>query len=285
LPIVKKLFYIEKNGGLEISLVLSGIDAPREHLSRFRLLSRRINSWAAAPGSWLRSRPALKKFRRLLASNKAQKLPTTWQPATIPVYYINLDHRIDRRRHVVHELQRMGLRATRIPAIYESRREILGCVKSHIRSIEQFLDSRAACGIILEDDFTFHEDTKWVENQLTRFFASGLPWDILMLSGAILDSAETEVPGLLKVIDAQTSSGYMITRRFAPVLLQNLREGAALLEHSFRTTGKKKPEWCLDKYWKQLQPTTNWYIFYPKLGFQMVSYSDIEQRVVDYEGT
>jgi GR25 family glycosyltransferase involved in LPS biosynthesis len=179
----------------------------------------------------------------------------------------------------------MGLQATRIPAVHEPGREILGCVKSHIRSIEQFLDSGTACGIVLEDDFTFHEDTKWVVNQLTTFFASGIPWDLVMLSGAILKSTETNMPGLLKVVDAQTSSGYMVARHFAPVLLQNLCEGAALLEQNFRTTGRKKPEWCLDKYWKQLQPTANWYIFYPKLGFQRVSYSDIEKRVVDYAGT
>jgi GR25 family glycosyltransferase involved in LPS biosynthesis len=264
---------------LVISLLLTCVDVTGEHPSRLRLFSLRI-------GSWMRSwpRPTIKKFRHLLAS-KAQKLSRKWQPATTPIYYINLDHRTDRRQHIVHELQRMGLHATRIPAVYEPQREILGCAKSHILAIEQFLDSGASCGIVLEDDFTFHDDKKWVKDQLTRLFASEVPWDLVMLSGAILESTETDVPGLLKVSNAQTTSGYMVTRHFAPVLLQNLREGAALLEDHFRITGKKKHEWCLDQYWKLLQPTANWYIFYPKLGFQMESYSDIEKRVVQYGGT
>lgn len=268
--------------GLGNTLVLSRIDVVDRR--RFWLFGRKIGSRAVSR-SWPRLRLTITKLSRLLIPSEAQRLPRTWQPDLTPIYYINLNHRTDRRRHIINELQRMGLQATRIPAFYEPEREILGCVKSHILCIEQFLNSGAPCGIVLEDDFTFHEDQKWVKDQLTMFFASGVPWDLVMLSGALLESRKTDLPGLLKVIDAQTTSGYMVARHFAPVLLQNMREGAALLEHSFRTTGKKRPEWCLDKYWKQLQPKVNWYIFYPKLGFQTVSYSDIEKRVVDYRGT
>jgi GR25 family glycosyltransferase involved in LPS biosynthesis len=213
------------------------------------------------------------------------RLPERWRPETTPIYYINLEHRTDRRQHIVRELQRMGLQATRIPAVHEPKREVLGCAKSHILATEQFLDSGAPCGIVLEDDFTFHGDKKWVEDRLMRLFGSDVPWDLVMLSGAIIESTKTNVRGLRKVSNAQTTSGYMVTRHFAPLLLQNLREGAALLEDCFRTTGKKKHEWCLDQYWKQLQPRANWYIFYPKVGFQMDSYSDIEKRVVQYGGT
>jgi hypothetical protein len=40
--------------------------------------------------------------------------------------------------------------------------------------------------------------------------------------------------------------------------------------------------YSLDIYWKKLQPISNWYCLNPKIGKQMESYSDIEQRVTTY---
>ena len=41
--------------------------------------------------------------------------------------------------------------------------------------------------------------------------------------------------------------------------------------------------YCFDIYMKKLQPVSNWYCLNPKVGKQIESYSDIENRVVDYE--
>jgi len=38
----------------------------------------------------------------------------------------------------------------------------------------------------------------------------------------------------------------------------------------------------MDIYWKQLQKTDKWYITNPVLGYQRMSYSDIEKRITDY---
>ena len=40
--------------------------------------------------------------------------------------------------------------------------------------------------------------------------------------------------------------------------------------------------YAIDMYWKKLQPQSNWFIFYPKIGFQYDSYSDIENHIVNY---
>ena len=92
----------------------------------------------------------------------------------------------------------------------------------------------------------------------------------------------TEWPFLAKVFDATTTSGYMVTKAFAPVLLQNLQEGVSLLEAHFQRFGIRKHDYCLDIYWKKLQPISNWFIFVPKMGYQADSYSDIENVFTQY---
>lgn len=202
--------------------------------------------------------------------------------ATTVVYYINLDHRTDRRRHIENQLHSIGLTAQRISAVYDKQRGILGCGKSHVLAIQKFLQSGATYGIILEDDFTFADNTEEIRNMFREFFKSNVEWDVVMLAGNVLQDTEGPLPILRKVLDAQTTSGYMVTRKFAPILLENLIHGVGHLERYYSQTGRKNHDYCLDIYWKRLQPQNNWYIFNPKMGTQMQSYSDIEKRVTNY---
>ncbi len=43
-------------------------------------------------------------------------------------------------------------------------------------------------------------------------------------------------------------------------------------------------EYLADVYWCKLMPLHKWYAFYPKLGHQRPSFSDIEQSFSDYNG-
>lgn len=203
--------------------------------------------------------------------------------ATTGVWYINLDHRTDRRNHIEKQLVQLNIQPfTRLSATYEPRRGIVGCGKSHVRAVEAFLQSGKTYGIILEDDFTFR-DPPQTPNQFKKLFTTPLEWDVILLAGNVGASSPTEYPFLRRVQDSQTTSGYIVTRRYAPTLLANLKEGVRLLEQHFNRYGVKKHEYCLDIYWKKLQ-TDRWYIFEPKMGYQIDSYSDIERRKVQYQG-
>lgn len=84
--------------------------------------------------------------------------------------------------------------------------------------------------------------------------------------------------------DAQTASGYMVNKYFATTLMQNYVEGTKAIEKSYEG-GKSdvlQGPFCVDQYWKRLQPQSNWYMFSPKLGVQRKSHSDIQGGVVDY---
>ena len=200
---------------------------------------------------------------------------------TTVVYYINLDHRTDRRKHIEEQLARMNMPATRISAIYEPTRGCVGCAKSHVLALTKFLESRATYGIILEDDFTFH-DPEQAKNQFRQLFQSSIEWDLVMLAGNIAKYDNGPEPFLRRILDGQTTSGYIVKRSFAKTLLRNFKECVFLLEHSFQLFGRKKHEYCLDIYWKLLQPHSKWYMFEPAMGYQVESYSDIERAVVKY---
>ena len=198
------------------------------------------------------------------------------------VYYINLKHRVDRLTNINNELNKTNImkdKINRIEGIYYETFGILGCAKSHILALEQFILSNKDNCIIFEDDFIFTEDQTTINNLINNFFNQVKTYDVLMLSSNIIENIETKFSFITKILDAQTLSGYCINKQFAPILLNNFKESVYLLENY----GKKIHNFCFDIYMKILQPSHNWYCINPKIGKQIKSYSDIENDIVEYD--
>jgi GR25 family glycosyltransferase involved in LPS biosynthesis len=200
---------------------------------------------------------------------------------TTQVYYINLDHRKDRRDHIERQLGMIGMPATRISAVYQPTRGYIGCAKSHVLAVSAFLRSGATYGIILEDDFTFRNPEQ-AKEQFRSLFKSDVNWDLVMLAGNIINAENGPVPFLRRVFNGQTTSGYLVKRSFAQTLLANFKECVDLLERHQMLFRRKKSDYCIDMYWKRLQQGSRWFIFEPAMGYQAESYSDIERIVVKY---
>ena len=100
----------------------------------------------------------------------------------IPIYVINLDRRPDRMRSIAGQLDRLGLEATRVPAVDARNltddelraradpdaghrlraldRAEVACTLSHLRAMEMFLAAAPApAALILEDDAELAPDT------------------------------------------------------------------------------------------------------------------------------
>lgn len=197
------------------------------------------------------------------------------------VYYINLDNRNDRKKHILNQLKEMNYPEERINRINAIKHEFggLGCTRSHIKALETFLSSNEEICIIFEDDFTFYPNTYDHFHNIIKQINVPKVWDIIMISANIKkDEAFSE--HFTKALNVQTASGYMIHRNFATTLLNNYKDGEKLLSQTLRT---KYSEYGLDQYWKKLQPSSNWYICKPRLGYQLENtYSDIEKRIVTY---
>ena len=214
------------------------------------------------------------------------------------IYYINLDNRADRNEEFLKEMEKLNIpqeKIVRIPAIYNKERGHVGCALSHIKTINQFIDSDYNTCIIFEDDFEFAQDPEYINDMFETLHESNVNYDVCMLAGNIHESEPVpEYPFLKKATQVLTASGYMLSKKFAPTLLQNFTEASEKLDKSydereqFKDTEPEKygygydGEYAIDQYWTSLQKTNNWYIFYPKLGKQRSSYSDIMKSDVNY---
>ena len=201
------------------------------------------------------------------------------------VYYINLDHRTDRKEQFETEMKKLGVpleKLVRISAIYNKDFGILGCGLSHKKALETFVASQHTNCLIFEDDFQFTLDMNYVNYLLKSIFTEKVSYDLVMLAGNLFKTEAIEWPFLKKVIDGQTASGFLITKAFAPRLITCLEESTTYLKEWHKHTGEKKHEFCNDIYWKKLQPKSNWFVLHPKTGVQRESYSDNEYKVTSY---
>jgi len=200
------------------------------------------------------------------------------------LFYINLRHRQDRDAHLRNQLSQTSLdpsKIHRIEAVYDANFGALGCARSHCAAIERFCGSEASnrYGLILEDDFMFTESQEIVHDLLTRVFTEDrVHFDVLMIASNTYRESPTPYTYLTRIQEAQTASGYIVNRDYAPILLQNFKESVALLG----SAGHAVHEFCLDQHWKRLQPNSRWYCLRPKIGKQCVSFSDIEKILVNY---
>jgi glycosyl transferase family 25 len=200
------------------------------------------------------------------------------------ILYINLDHRADRKEHITNELKKLCVdesKIHRITAIHKPDFGALGCSLSHLKSLRYILEHENwnNC-LILEDDFTFKSDNIEENNNMINNFFNDFPdYDCCVLSYNPWNARyeHTSNDNIKKTHYTQTASSYLVSRKFVSKLIDNYKEGILDL-----ITNGNKCYNCLDIYWAQLQPVSNWYMFVPAIGYQINSYSDIEKRFVAY---
>ncbi len=211
------------------------------------------------------------------SSNKALISPVI--PTTNPfdrfdmVYYINLDARPDRRAQIEKELDRFGIRKrTRVPGVVAEFGQ-LGCAMAHLNALTDCAKNGYGSCLIFEDDFQFSNAD--VRGALERFWSVPLRWDVVMLAGVMEKFRPTLLDTLIRITSAQTTSGYAVNGAFVETLIENVR-GAI---HKLQTLDRS---YCIDVEWKSLQTHSHWYAFFPVLGYQRASFSDIEGCDVSY---
>jgi GR25 family glycosyltransferase involved in LPS biosynthesis len=188
-------------------------------------------------------------------------------------FYINLDRRTDRRAEFEEECRRMNLEVERFPAVERTPGGI-GCCHSHIEVLRMARDRKYPFVFIFEDDFEF-----LVSRSEFDEIVSNLPdqYDVVMLSYN-LQRQEPYNDRFGKVLEVQTTAGYIVSSRFYDTLLDTWERGVKLYE--------QHPEchwlFLLDQSWKALQPHSRWYYSLTRIGKQRAGWSDLGQRYVDY---
>ena len=221
-----------------------------------------------------------------------QVVEKTYDPLELPyssmkhidaILYINLEHRTDRLEHIKKEIRKIQPNMTKVHRIDAIKNDIgvLGCVLSHIKALQFFISNPSwnNC-MILEDDFTFTSNNSFeIHKHLNYFFNKVQNFDVMLLGTGIVDYKDesSEYPLIRRVLSSQTTSGYIISRKYLFTLLANFIKSSNLMKKE-----GWKDEYCLDIYWKQLMPYGKWYALEKRLGFQYSNYSDIENKVTDY---
>ena len=196
------------------------------------------------------------------------------------IFYINLDKRPDRLEQIKDEIFKFGLqdKTERFTAIYDSV-GIVGCSKSHLSVLKISKERGYKNVLILEDDFYFVVSKGEFENNLKLFFDNIKDFDVCMISYNLNKSEEViEHPFLLKILDGQTASGYIVNERYYDTLINLYEESIPLLEQ----TGK---HWIYanDQIWKQLQVKDTWYCLKTRIGKQRCGFSDNANSYTNYD--
>jgi ribulose bisphosphate carboxylase small subunit len=200
------------------------------------------------------------------------------------VYYINLEYRKDRRLQFEEWITESGYpieNVQRISAFHVPDHGNIGTTMSHIKALQTFLESGDTYGLIFEDDY-MPTDTKTIWTTIQKAFDDKVHFDVLMLAYNMLEATKTSYSYLLQVQTSFTASGYIITRDYAPTLIQNLKEALEKHTQYIKEHNRKGNEYCNDVYWMKLMKQDRWYCFYPAVGTQAPSYSDLEKQYVSY---
>jgi len=182
----------------------------------------------------------------------------------IPVIYINLEKRKDRKDHIVNQLKDFKS-VERIEAIETPENGYLGCVLSHIKALEHAKEKDYDEVIICEDDF------EWVAKD--KFVYPEIDFDVCMISGKI-NKKEFISWNYNKVLDGRHTDCYLIKKHFYDKLIHNFKEGYEKLKK------ENIHKYYLDVYWLSLQKENTFITPSITIGRQMEGYSDIQNKVM-----
>ena len=195
-------------------------------------------------------------------------------------FYINLEHRKDRKEHVEKQLASVNLPIERFNAIRLSN-GALGCSMSHLKCLETAKTRGWTHLLICEDDIEFLDPPLFTK-QLNSFLEKHQDdWDVVLLAGnnmppyRIPENDDT----CIQVTHTQTTTGYLVNSHYFDVLISNVKEG---IEKLIGEQGKHK-EYAIDKYWISLQKKDEWFLIVPPTVVQKIDYSDIEKKMTNYK--
>jgi len=198
------------------------------------------------------------------------------------IYYINLDHRKDRNEQFKSELNKINFPINKVKRISGIYHDIgcIGCTLSHINILHQFIDSKFTNCIIFEDDFEFFDNIDY-DFIINKVFQDNINYDVISLSSNIQQYIDYN-NYLKRLMEGQTASGYLINKTFASKLLNNYINAVNNLIYYANKGILSSHVFAHDIQQKILQLDNNWYVFFPVLGKQRESYSDIEKKNVNY---
>lgn len=231
--------------------------------------------------------PLIKRFQRVILLSRLKNLKSLSDKITnhnmdsvlekLDIFYINLEHRQDRDKEIIEEFNSLGHNNyTRFNAIRNTN-GALGCALSHKTILGNWEANDSSLLMVCEDDLKFIGNLEELEDLMSKFI-NDKHLDILCLSHNHFNEVSYNKFFNL-TSDTQTTSCYIVKPHMKEVLLDNFNLSVKLLEvgidHQYSV--------AIDQVWKVLQKKYNFVIPKKRFAHQRESFSDIENRVVDYK--
>ena len=192
------------------------------------------------------------------------------------IYYINLEERTDRKKHIENEFKKLGWNNyTRFNAIKHSKGAI-GCSMSHLEILKNARNNNLDYVVILEDDIQFL-DIDLYKKLFNKFMNDNIEFDVLLLAGNLIGNNNIRNDYYIKTNRCFTTTGYIVKKHYYDILINNIDESINNLINT-----NKQYKYAIDVYWNILQINDNWYILYPRTITQLPSYSNIENKIKNY---
>lgn len=223
-------------------------------------------------------------------SPKARSAAADLSLERVHLKVINLKHRADRRQDCIRELSKVGTEAG--DAVFFEAKSMpdlgaLGCAMSHAKALADFLYfDEKPFALILEDDFSIR-DPDTFSSTIDNFCNHENLWDVVLLGhNSAVPIEPTAFGTACRTVNAQTTSGYLVGRLYASKLIEYFFRSAELLRRYRHLPEPNrmiaKSIFSCDILWKELQTRDRFVVPIPALIIQRASYSNVENRHVDY---
>jgi len=183
----------------------------------------------------------------------------------IPVLYINLEKRKDRKEHIEKQFEDFH-NVERVDAIDtndENKSGYFGCVLSHIKCLELARDRNYDEVIICEDDF------EWTKKDVIYPI---IDFDVFMIEVLIKDKKEYN--NYYRILKGEHTGCYLVKKHYYQTLIDCFKESYELLKKEF------KRDYYLDVYIQKLQLNDIFITTKNQIGRQMEDYSDIQKKIM-----
>jgi len=205
------------------------------------------------------------------------------------IFYINLEHRNDRKEQIETEIRKFDpyLEITERfdefnvkPRSIRGTNGAIGCSMSHCKIVQIAKERGYKNILILEDDFQFIAEKERLLNNLRIFYENIDNFHLILLGTNCAKFYDTQYPDIYKVSNSQTASGYIINNSVYDDFLK-------IADLSIDNLNKTQNEtvWAIDQAWKILQGENKKVYSFNKIeriGIQRPSYSDIVGNYVNY---
>ena len=182
-------------------------------------------------------------------------------------FYINLDCRLDRKRHIQNNILTIDFfkELNRLPAIFEPK-DSIGCLKSWIQALEKCLDYDDDKYLIIEDDLSIDNDIifnnfindyeKIKDNDDWGIITFTPHWDNKNNTDITVEYPE-KVGNFHKIWNTYTLTGIIIKQNTINVFLNNLKECLNLYKIHGIKNKVNNEVYKVDIYWFKVQKKMN----------------------------